>query len=553
VTVPRRLARLGSATLALLLVGTLGPTAVGAAGDLTPPTGSMEYWAMDNATQLAELRFAYADPESGLDHILFMCDGVVGYQVPYAAKVFLPMHDGSAGCSTAYGWHEVLAWVVNGDGLESLQQYAAVENGPTMHLTVSASPTTGHLVTVTPVWSSDYTPPPDMVCRRELRWGTTSALDQTYSGVTFGGMTFDVPASAGGCGPWTFTLPWVPYPQFDVRMGGIHIRFVAAVDSTDRRIHSSNLPIAQVLPNSYTPIVGQSITYTRYLLGGATAVGPGHWSARLGDGETPTVWEQTGGSTFTFTPNTTGDVMVEWNQETPGGLLTDAYYDPPVRYRDTTAPVATAPTERIRLMAAGATIPLAIEWGGSDRGWGIASFQLQRSLNGNAWQYVVLPSATARAVGINGVPGTTLRFRVRAKDKAGNVGSWVYGPTFRVSRVSDSNAMIRYSSGWRTTADPAAYGGVLHATAALGASMSFRFTGRDVGWVASRGPDHGKAKVYLDGIYVRTIDLYAGSTQARRIVFAWSWRTVGTHTVRIVNVATAGRAWIDVDGFAYLH
>jgi hypothetical protein len=552
VTIRHQPSRLAILALSAALAIFTAPARVVAAGDLTPPTGSMEYWAMHNTTQLAELRFAYADPESGLDHILFMCDGVAGYQVPYATKVFLPMHDGSAGCSTAYGQHEVLAWVVNGDGLESVQQQAAVENGPTMHLTVSASPATGHLVTVTPVWSSDYTPPPDMVCRRELRWGTTSALDHTFSGETFGGMTFDVPASAGGCGPWTFTLPWVPYPQFDVRMGSVHIRFVAAIDSTDRRILSSNLPMAQVLPNTYTPIVGQPITYTRYLRGGATAVGPGHWNARLGEGETPTVWEQTGGSTFTFTPRTTGDVFVEWNQETSGGLLTDAYYDPPVRYRDTTAPVATAPRERIRPMAAGESVPIAIEWGGSDRGWGIASYRLEHSLNGGVWTAVALPSAAATSVGVSAGPGSSLQFRVRAKDKAGNVGGWSYGPTFRVARVSDASSLVHYSSGWTTPADPGAFGGLVHATNGLNRALSYTFSGRDVAWIASRGPDHGKAKVWLDGTYIGSIDLFAASAGARQIVFARHWTSVGTHTLRIVNAATSGRPTIDVDGFAVL-
>jgi hypothetical protein len=553
VAVTPTLSRLAGVAGAALLLAAMLPPAVGAAGDLTPPTGSMEYWAMDNTTQLAELRFAFSDPESGLDHIEFMCDGGPDYIVPYATTVFLPMHDGTAGCSTTYGIHEVLAWVVNGDGLKSAQQYAPVENGPTVHLTVSASPTTGHLVTVTPVWSSDYTVPAGTVCRWEFRWGTTTALDQTYSGETFGGMTFDVPVESGGCGPWTFTLPWVPYRQYDVRMNSVSARFIAAVDSTDRRILSSNLPIAQVLPSTYTPIVGEPITYTRYLIGGASGCCNPQWSARLGDGENPKVWSQSGGSTFTFTPTTTGDVFVEWNRVAAGDLLLDAYYDPPVRYRDTTAPVTTAPRERIRALPAGTTIPLLIDWSGSDKGWGIASYTLQRSLNGGTWTTVALSSSTARSVGYPGTPGTTLRFRVRAKDKAGNVGGWTYGPTFKVLRGSDApTTNLRYTSSWSTVADAGAFGGVVHQTTTAGGATSYKVYGRDVAWVASRGPDHGKAKVWIDGAYIGSIDLYAATAQARQIVFAWHWTSLGTHLIRIENVATAGRPIIDCDGYAVL-
>ncbi|HEX2756060.1 MAG TPA: hypothetical protein VHM48_11380 [Candidatus Limnocylindrales bacterium] len=559
-----RAAATAIASAAILLAGVL-PTSVAAAGDLTPPTGSVEYWTIDADTQLAEFRFHYTDPESGLDHITVVCDGSAPITIPYSATVLWAIHDGTGGCTTAYGDHDVWIEVFNGDGLGAPGTGFTVTNGPSLHLTVSTA-VTGHPITITPVFPSDFTVPAGDGCRWEFRWGTNRALDQGFADETFGGLLFDVRASDGGCGPWTFTLPWVPYRQFDVRVDVFHQdpdggfvegpgaqhRFTAAADGTDRRVLTSNLPIAQVLPSTYTPIVGTPVTYTRYLVGGATVCCNANWVARLGNGENPIVWTQNGGSTFTFTPSATGNLLVSWAREGSTGLVLSGYYDPPVRYRDTTAPVATAPRERIRPMAASETVPIAIEWGGTDRGWGIASFQLQRSLNGGGWISVTLPSVTATSVGINGVVGTTLRFRVRAKDKAGNVGSWVYGSTFRVSRVSDASTTIRYSTGWTATARPGAYGGMLHATAGAGAAMSYTFFGRDVAWIASRGPDYGRAKIYLDGAYIGSIDLFATSPEARRIVFARHWTSVGTHTLRIVNVATSGRPWIDVDGFAVL-
>lgn len=565
-TATRRPSRLGLVALLVALVGGGLPATAFAGGDVTPPTGTMEYWAMDNVTQLAELRFSYSDSESGLDHILFICDNGPEYVVPYAAKVFLPIHDGSAGCSTTYGNHEVLAWVVNGDGLSSLQQYAPVANGPTMTVGLSPSPTTGHAVTITPHLPDDFTIPAGAFCRWEFRWGTTSALDTTFTGDTFGGLLFDGKAADGGCGAWTFTLPWVPFRQFDVIVelgqlesdGGMifgpraHARFSAAVDSTERRILASNLPIAQVLPSTYSPIVGQPITYTRYLVGGASACCNPQWNARLGAGETPVIYTQSGGATFTFTPSQAGDVFVQWYRFASSGLELLAYYDPPVRYRDYWAPVATAPRQRIRPMATGDAIPIAIEWGGSDKGWGIASYALQRSVNGATWKTVVLPSPTAKSIGLNGTLGSTLRFRVRAKDKAGRLGAWAYGPTVRVGRAAETNAAVHYSTGWATQADPGAFGGAVRATSGASKALSFTFSGRDVGWIASRGLDHGKARIYVDGTYIGSVDLYAASRESRRIIFARHWTAFGTHTVRIVNVATSGRPWIDDDGFAVL-
>lgn len=554
------------AAVPFLVAALLLPGTTSAAGDVTPPTGSMEYWAFDATTQLAELRFAYADPESGVAEIGVSCDGSAEIRVTYATKVFWPIHDGTGGCTTAYGDHALMVQVYNGDGLSSIPAFATVQTVPAQSIDVSPNPTTGHLVTITPVLPDDYTVPPGDGCSWEFRWGTSDALDTTFTGDTFGGLYFNVLAGDGGCGPWTFTLPWVPYRQFDVIVNVFHIesdggmlqsihaqkRFTAAVDSTERRILTSNLPIAQVLPSSYTPIVGLPITYTRYLLGGATICCNDSWNARIGGGDNPVVYNQQHGATFTFTPSTTGDLVVGWQREAPNRLVLAGYYDPPVRRRDTRAPVATAPAERIRPMAVGTTIPIAIEWGGTDVGWGIASFQLERSLNGGTWTRVILPSATAKSVGVAGVPGSTLRFRVRARDKAGNVGGWTYGPLIHVARISDNSAAVRYSTGWSNAPAVGALGGWRHETIAADAAASFTFSGRDLAWLAERGPGQGKAKVYLDGVYQRTVDLGAASDGPPTVVYARHLVAYGTHTLRIVTLATAGRPLIDSDGFAVL-
>jgi hypothetical protein len=546
VTATVRRAVAGWSVIALLV-----PATVSAAGDLTPPVGTIELYDMNNEAQLAEIRLSYADPESALDHLLVICDDGPEFIRPYATKLFWPIHDGSGGCSTAFGEHSILVQVYNADGLSSNAAFATVVNEPAVHLTVSANPTTGHPVTFTPVWTAGYTPPPSRTCMWELRWGTTAALDRTFSGDTFGGMTFSLSAADGGCGPWTITLPWVPYPQFDVRIAGSPVRFMAAVDSTERRITSSSLPIAQVLPNTYTPIVGQPLMYTRYLIGGTQVVGSGNWSARLGDGENPLVWSQTGGSTFTFTPPRTGDVFVEWNQGTTDGDFLDAYFDPPVRYRDTTAPTATTPVQGVRSSVFGSTVPLSVTWSGSDRGWGVASYQLQKSVNGSAWSSVALSNPTAPSAAASATPGSTVRFRVRAKDKAGNLGSWTYGASFKVTTVSDADAAIAYTPGrWRVATAARAVGGAVHGTS-RGGSATLHVSARAVAWIAERGPHLGAARVYVDGVFRATVGLGA-ATASRDVVFAAHWSSVGTHTIQIVNAVAFHRPVIDVDGFVVL-
>ena len=116
-------------------------------------------------------------------------------------------------------------------------------------------------------------------------------------------------------------------------------------------------------------------------------------------------------------------------------------------------------------------------------------------------------------------------------------------------RFGESSGAIEYSGRWRTARHDG-YGGdrVRYATAA-GASATFTFTGTRVTWYGPTGPTRGKAKVYIDGEYVRTVDLRSRSFDPRDALFGRSWSSAGTHTLRIVVVGTKGRPMVAIDEF----
>jgi hypothetical protein len=70
--------------------------------------------------------------------------------------------------------------------------------------------------------------------------------------------------------------------------------------------------------------------------------------------------------------------------------------------------------------------------------------------------------------------------------------------------------------------------------------------------VAALGPGRGSAAVYVDGKYRATISLASTTYRARQVVYATSWSTSGVHTLRIVNLGTAGHPRVDVDAFVQL-
>lgn len=530
--------------------------------DLTPPDGTAVMSDYDDDSVTVDL--TAADPDD-IEAVTFSCEGQASpAERPFATRIEIPYGANGLDCHGIYGWVDIEVGLRDAAGNVAI---ALIQAGhePTLSLHTPDAAVTGHPFTVIPVVPADYRLPANGGCRWEFRWGNDASLDDSRFDETFGSLLFDIPQSDGVCRPWTFTLPWVPYRQYEVNLSlfvleddgatshfaDVRKRFGATVDSTDRRIRSSSLPIAQVLPSTYTPIVGSPVTYTRYLIGGAPSCCGARWAAWQGSGDHPNQWHQSGGSTFTITPFETGNIVVGWDLA-DGDWRLGALYDPPVRRRDTTDPNTTTPVQRFRSGSTGTTVPVQLTWTGSDRGWGIASYRLQRSVNGGSWTTVALPSARATTMALTLTNGKTYRFRVRATDKAGNVGSWDYGPTFKPTRRGDASSTIRYSASWRSVADPTAIGNAIHETGRAGAAARLTFTGRDIAWIAERGPGHGKAKVYIDGTYIATVDLEAGTAQPARLVFRRHWSTVGTHTIRIVGNGTTGRPIISVDGFAIL-
>ena len=407
--------------------------------DVTPPAATVELWSLDPTSVTFRLT---ATDAHGIDDVRLTCGTAPPIRRPYEPMLTVPVRETGLGCF-GYGTEFVSVEVLDVAGNASWGG-AYIGLAPSFSLDISGPAITGQSMTITPVLPDDYVLPSNGGCRWEFRWGDDASLDSSEVDETYGGLLFDIPAKAGKCQPWTFTLPWVPYRQYDIYVNpftiedgamvmppGAQERFMGAVGTTERRILSSSLPIAQVLPNTYTPIVGQPITYTRYLIGGATTCCNARWIARQGNGENPTQWTQSGGSTFTFTPQRPGDVVVGWDRESASHLLLAGYYDPPVRYRDSTPPIATAPAVRVTRGVIKGLVPVLIGWTATDKGWGVATYRLQRSVDGGAWTNVALKDPSSRST-IAWVPNKHLvRFRISAVDKAGNVGTWATGSSFR--------------------------------------------------------------------------------------------------------------------------
>ena len=153
--------------------------------------------------------------------------------------------------------------------------------------------------------------------------------------------------------------------------------------------------------------------------------------------------------------------------------------------------------------------------------------------------------------------GSLIQYRISSRDGRGRlVGSVITNPSpaFPDGYVSDEpEAGSLFSGSWLTTSDPRNYGGTVESSSTAGDAFTFDAFGTAVAWVAITGPNHGAAKIYVDGVYSKTISTYSKTIHRRRVV----WTKLAAlplviHTIKIVNLATPGHPRITVDAMAYL-
>jgi hypothetical protein len=148
---------------------------------------------------------------------------------------------------------------------------------------------------------------------------------------------------------------------------------------------------------------------------------------------------------------------------------------------------------------------------------------------------------------------TATQVGIAARDRVGNVGAPAESPAVTATLYQEGTSLATYSGRWSSTTSSTASNRNLRTSTQAGASVQFRRTGvRAISVVGRQGPTSGRARIYVDGALVSTIDLRRSVARNRVVLFSRSWSTPGTHTVKVVVVGTSGRPRIDIDGFAVI-
>jgi len=267
-------------------------------------------------------------------------------------------------------------------------------------------------------------------------------------------------------------------------------------------------------------------------------------------------------SDFTGVSPTAYAASIPWAL-TPGNEMKTVY----VKFRDAAGNTSAAPaTDDIQLVCGDTTaptvpgipshtifgsgrygIPVRFTWtAGTDAGSGVAGYVLQRSIDGGAYTTVANPPTNGQSLDLSN-SGHDYRFRVATRDNCGNVSSYRTGPTFRARSFSESNASVKYLKTWSLSTSTVYVGGKARVATTNGASATLTFSGNRVGWLSRLGPTSGYARVYIDGVLVKTVNLYSATVFDRKLAFVKTWSAIGTHTIRIVALGTSGHPRVTLD------
>jgi Transglycosylase-like domain len=115
--------------------------------------------------------------------------------------------------------------------------------------------------------------------------------------------------------------------------------------------------------------------------------------------------------------------------------------------------------------------------------------------------------------------------------------------------VGEASSRIAYAGGWHRARNGSYAGGAVRYSTRAGASATVAFTGKRITWYGPVGPTRGKARILVDGVAVRVVDLHRSGFKGHAALYTKTWSATGAHTLTIQVVGTKGHPMVAIDEF----
>jgi hypothetical protein len=246
---------------------------------------------------------------------------------------------------------------------------------------------------------------------------------------------------------------------------------------------------------------------------------------------------------FSTSPSPDSWLGQHWNVADSSFLTTEG----PAATPDSTAPRPTRPRP-IVVGQLGRGVPVRLTWSSNDPD--VAGYWLWRSVDGHRWRYVRRPDVWSNTAQVRVRRGHSYRFLVHAFDEAGNASRAAVGYPFKARVFQERNRRVSYSGRWAHLYRPAASAQYVSAPESGPTLSRVAFYGKAIAWVSPTSPEGGTAAIYLDGQFVRTVDLTSAEPHERQVVFTHRFPRIRRH--RIAVRPLVGSAEVPIDAFVAL-
>lgn len=149
------------------------------------------------------------------------------------------------------------------------------------------------------------------------------------------------------------------------------------------------------------------------------------------------------------------------------------------------------------------------------------------------------------------VSGVDQRRVTRPQGAHCDIGAFELENGIPIVTVDETNVAVQYST-WRGEQNSGALSGTYRESKTKDNSITFKFTGKSITWIAHKGPDMGIAQVTIDGVNKGTIDLYSATQQWQfKKTFKKLPNTKHTLVVKVLGTknALASNTYVGVDAF----
>ena len=226
-----------------------------------------------------------------------------------------------------------------------------------------------------------------------------------------------------------------------------------------------------------------------------------------------------------------------------------------VSYLDTIIYDSVAPTLKVYspyVSTAQSKRPqFTVRWRGKDALSAVASYTLKyRVDNSKTWR-TLKANTTSTSHVFKGKMGRTYYFKVQAKDRAGNT-RWSAIKKTIVPYNEGANLLKRVGfNAYFKGSKSVYYLSSVRYSYKRNHTMIYKVpNAKSIGLITTKAKSRGKAKIYIDGKYVKTVDAYAKKTKPRTLIYNKTFFKKKTHYIKIVNLGTPGRARFGIDGIA---